>query len=477
MKTFITLSIFLISGISLAAQGTFANPVEIYSGRSDTESRYFFQLGDLNGDGLIDLSTSVFGLASGGTVNVHLNDNSSPFFSETPNELSGEEPSSFYYFGLADLDGDQVDDFLADNGYYTAENASLNYQFVPYQTEENDLNYVTSGDLNDDGYVDIIMTNTSAVYAAINDQSGSFDELRLLSDGGSSLLDFEVPLPGIADFNGDDLQDILIYPSFFNDSVSLSLQQEDGSFIETSLPVTQADILGIFPPAQVYTLFGSDYNNDGHIDVIYENEVGVYALLNEGDGVFNTVTTLHTKDSASGLDIFADFNLDGQVDQLRRLPSQNKIRLFLLDENQNVTTTENVVNDSGFQPKAVDFDQDGDLDVIVEIFDTESGWRLFLCENLTINNPTSSVEVGPSFELNIYPNPIINKLQIDIIDERFTKGNIELYNIAGHLLASYPLINGQNDIQLSEQFPRGSVLYRLSDDKGIIWANGKLLKH
>ena len=94
-------------------------------------------------------------------------------------------------------------------------------------------------------------------------------------------LDGEQPLDiAVADVNGDGIPDLII-ANVLTDSISQLLGTGTGSFVNGD---------DIFLPAEPFALLAADLNGDGFPDLaISENNIGLEARLNDGQGNFNAI--------------------------------------------------------------------------------------------------------------------------------------------------------------------------------------------
>jgi len=247
---------------------------------------------------------------------------------------------------------------------------------------------IASGDLNEDGSLDIITANqdSDSLTVFLNDGSGRFGApngeyvgvLNGTSDRGSVNSPLSALVP--ADVNGDGKPDLVFF------SIG------NGTAEPNNLFVVLNDGTGHFSVPRVTPIFDAltnpfdfvfaDFRNVGHADVIaiglqfatYKRFVS-YAKGN-GDGTFAFPTQLPT----DGLTLTAaDFNHDGKPDVVIARPSSNpasspyELAIFL----GNGDGTFNAVGSIPFGPSGNcgpsrsyvgDFNGDGKLDVLVRMY-------------------------------------------------------------------------------------------------------------
>ncbi|HET7196054.1 MAG TPA: VCBS repeat-containing protein [Nocardioides sp.] len=236
-----------------------------------------------------------------------------------------------YGVGIADVDGDAINDVLAatdwtnGSGAYQTPDGSQHrlWRFRgsdpwtsigadpqdvdTWSTSGVNQNYGASGldtgDLDHDGDVDVVVTTDAGVDIFSNDGDGNFVlDRHLLTD--------DTLIAATGDIDDDGLTDLLAVPW---DEVRAWRQTDTGA-----LSADQEPLFSDFP--QIYTLLVVDLNGDGLNDVIAQNGVWVKARLQRTRGGFGEVRTLFSGwDEAGewvGLNMLAvgDVNADGAAD-------------------------------------------------------------------------------------------------------------------------------------------------------------------
>lgn len=241
-------------------------------------------VGDFNDDGHLDLGVTsnspyyryfpgygnyFYGYA--GNANVLLGNGDGTFSGPNVTELG---LGYHYSAAVADLNGDGVDDFATVNyDYWTASvllgDASGFLQGpTSYGVGPNPY-AVTAGNLNNDGHVDLVVTNLggSSVNVLLGNEFGSFASASYAVGNG--------PLSvAIGDFNGDLEADIATVNRYDN-TLSVLYGVGDGTF---SRPVN-------LPGTGAYALVVEDFNGDGRPDLATVNDFSnnVSVLINDGN--------------------------------------------------------------------------------------------------------------------------------------------------------------------------------------------------
>lgn len=172
---------------------------------------------------------------------------------------------------------------------------------------------IASGDVNADGKLDLLVSNSAdnTVSVMLGDGSGGFSAATGPLAVGT--LPFGM---AIADFNGDSKMDIAV-ANTGDGTVSILLGDGSGGFSTTG------STINIGATAAPIKLIASDINADSKADLLVANENGdsVSVLLGNGSAGF-TATTVTVGAHPVNLAL-ADFNADGKAD------------LAVLNENDN----------------------------------------------------------------------------------------------------------------------------------------------
>jgi hypothetical protein len=236
----------------------------------------------------------------------------------------------------------------------------------------------TWGDYNNDGFVDLYVTNSSGVlnnflYRNLGD--GSFQRIvtgSIVNDGGHSRganwVDYD---------NDHDLDLFVANESNENEFLYKNLLTETG--IDSFVRIT-ADPL-VTNGATSWSGSWGDYDNDGDLDVFIANNSGQNnnLFVNQGDGSFfklpvnfgDVVDDSGASASSGWGDIDNDGDLDLLVTNAYGLPQKSFLYLNRLTETGSAifdrVFTGNIVNDLGYNYGFAwgDYDEDGDLDAYV----------------------------------------------------------------------------------------------------------------
>src|SRR5579864_6120587 len=167
--------------------------------------------------------------------------------------------------------------------------------------------FMFAGDFNGDGKLDLaIAQNTSGpptIAILLVNGDGTFTALTPFSTGGSSIALFQ-----IADLNNDGKLDLIV-TDYLKGQVQIFLGKGDGTFQPPTNIAT-----GRFPGGVAL----ADFNGDGKLDILLTNELDntLEFFSGNGDGTFNSgvVMPLPAGFPPANVIIVDDFNLDGKLD-------------------------------------------------------------------------------------------------------------------------------------------------------------------
>ena len=234
-------------------------------------------------------------------------------------------------------------------------------------------------DANQDGLPDLLLSDGGAgLHLALNQGNAeprfrdAENEWGLGREGlGVGNGDFL----SIADYNGDGLPDFL-----YNLGKGVLARNADGQRYELA---PEAGVsYASESPWKLGTAFG-DYDNDGDLDLFVPQNGRPFLYLNNGDGTFTNII-METGDLAvTGVDacsaVWGDVNIDGLQDLIVAYPNA-PARLFLnkgngeMDDETFVSGLPSYRCSTGSTGMALaDYDNDGDLDLLITGERTESG--------------------------------------------------------------------------------------------------------
>ncbi len=224
------------------------------------------ELGDVNGDGFLDIYIQASTNGGTKTANLYINDGTGNFTLPTGQPF-GERSSGDAAFG--DVDGD------------------------------GDLDLIATGIMN-------FFTDDPFTTLFINDGNGNFTELMSTP--------FEIVNSSSVEFfdaEGDGDLDVILLGENLSGNHSTTFYQNDGLGNFTQIGDSFTDFSG----GQIAI---GDADNDGDLDVLMsgttsvDNETHLY--VNDGSGAYTLSTTTNLPGAIAGESKFADFDNDGDLD-------------------------------------------------------------------------------------------------------------------------------------------------------------------
>jgi len=214
---------------------------------------------------------------------------------------------------------------------------------------------VATGDLNGDGYLDLVVANgdDNNVAVLFGNPDGKFQPAIRFAAGNGPVSVV------IADFNGDGNLDIATANAGVSEptqSVSVLLGDGNGNF---GTPINSST--GTYPMAMAV----GDVNNDGIPDLVLAQETVVTILLGVGDGSFLPPVNYMTGGAKLRSITLGDFNNDGNIDIAAGDYLYNNVEVLLGDGLGNFGAAATYSVDGHSNDVAVgDFNNDGNLDLV-----------------------------------------------------------------------------------------------------------------
>ncbi len=204
----------------------------------------------------------------------------------------------------------------------------------------------TIGDLNNDGFLDVVGTNTgSTIQVALGRGDGTFTELTLQNYVGQAFR-----LNNLADIDGDGNLDVVSS----NSNGTLSILRGNGNGTFGAVQAVGTALSG----ANVYNGVVKDMDGDGRLDALSVDYSGGRVLMwkGNGDGTFQSRTITANTAFNFHFDV-GDINGDGRQDIL--------LDTNLLIQNEDGTFRNGPNVGSASAPvRLADIDNDGNLDVV-----------------------------------------------------------------------------------------------------------------
>ncbi|MBF9142889.1 T9SS type A sorting domain-containing protein [Hymenobacter properus] len=389
-----------------AAWGQSFGPVSTYNvGTTDPNS---VALGDMNGDGRLDIVTVNPSAAS---VGVLLGQVGGGFGNPTFYPAGGPTTAPLAGVAVGDLNADGRLDIVMSSATTNAVAVLLGQaaggfaSAVFYSTGAfSGPAGLTLGDVNRDGRLDIVTANlnSSTVGVLLGQAGGTF--APAMQYGFSSTLSFT----GVAlgDMNGDSWPDIVTVTAGAT-SVGVLLGQAAGGFAAATQYPTGANSNNL---TNVTNLVLSDVNQDGRLDIVTANYRGanVAVLLGQATGGFGAAISYSTG-STPLTAVVGDVNGDGQADIVTANfgASANTASVLLGQPGGTfAAAVQYNIGSPGIVRSIALGDVNGDrrLDIVTTTTNTGSGTAgVFL--NTGTYTPLSTARTATAVDITLSPNP------------------------------------------------------------------------
>ncbi len=346
---------------------------------------------DYDCDGYEDLFIPSYNMEQNSVLYKNLGDGS--FEKITDNNLVNDEVNSVVA-SWADYNNDLRTDVLIANNSGQSDLLYTNICGGSFSLTS-DLEIFTDGgfshgaswaDYDNDGWLDVFISdyakaNRNRLYK--NNADGTFE--KVYDENISSILCASIGAVW-GDLNNDGYPDLVV-PNNEEENVFF-INQQDGSFNKAILNEIGNSVgcsLG-------------DYDNDGDLDLFFANSSGQDNFLyeNDGTGSFTQVTdsVVSTDGGHSHGSTFSDFNNDGHLDLLVSNDRDGPSYLYINqgDGSFEKNTTDPIVNTIGqsFGVGACDYDKDGDQDIYISNHSNEEN---FFYQNQTTDQNWSAIQL------------------------------------------------------------------------------------
>jgi flagellin-like hook-associated protein FlgL len=273
---------------------------------------------------------------------------------------------------------------------------------------------ITSGDINADGYPDLVSADNGSGTGSIflGNGNGTFKTRTTVAAGINPDTSMH------ADLNGDGKQDIVISDGS-SSTLSIFLGNGDGTFKGRSTTAA-----GAFP----FQVLAIDVNGDGRLDLVSDASLDniVSVSLSNGDGTFKSRTTYSTG-SVPKFFSSSDINGDGFLDLM--VPDNGGSGVSILLGNGNGTFAARTTIATSANPYtviSVDLSGDGKIDIVSA--DTGGGVLSFFLGNGNGTFATrSTIAPGGSAPFQVSATDVNNDGIFDLVSSDRGGNNVSIY--------------------------------------------------
>ena len=343
-------------------------------------------LGDINGDGRLDIITT----NNNDSNSSVLLGNGNGTFQGQQTFATGTQPRTVT---LGDVNGDGRLDIITANA--VSDNISvllgtggsaINATFLPQQTfaTGNSPSFVTLGDVNSDGKLDIVSANraSNTTSVLLGNGNGTFGAQATFATGT------QPRTVTLGDVNGDGNLDI-ITANISSTFVSVLLGNGNGAFKAQSTFAVGGNSRARFVKL-------GDVNSDGKLDIVTSNGTSNSAsvLLGNGNGTFQTSATFATGSNALSMTL-GDVNGDGRLDIITGNNTSNDVSVLLGNGDGTFQTQSTFATGTPtFSSTLGDVNGDGRLDIITANYGSAS--TSVLLNSLAFTGQTATFSSGPT---------------------------------------------------------------------------------
>jgi hypothetical protein len=305
--------------------GTFQPAVTYLTGGHRSNSA---AIGDVNADGKIDLLVADTDVDGNGTVELLLGNGDGTFQPPVSHGVGAFAANSV---ATADMNGDGKLDLIVAGSCTACTNGIVSMQLgngdgtfqppVNYASGGSQSDSLAVGDVNEDGKLDVLVSNGSGVGVLVGNGNGTLQAGMMYDAGG-----FSPDSTVVGDVNGDGIQDLIVLNicTKSNDCSSGSVGVLLGNGDVTFKAPLNYDSGGALP----LSVAVGDVNGDGKLDLIVANQcakgsncpndtstVGTLeVLLGKGDGTFQSPVGYSSGGYRAYSVVLGDVNQDGKLD-------------------------------------------------------------------------------------------------------------------------------------------------------------------
>jgi hypothetical protein len=316
-----SLTLFALAPAAAAAPSAFSlGPVETY-GTGTAVFGAAVRIADMNADGASDVVVAADDSGAGGGAILVFPQLADGTLGD-PERFPFDGYSSVATLEVADLDGDGLPDVVL-SGWGTGALVEYGTMFGgldgPYTLFDSDLHDVTTGDVDQDGDLDILAVPNGPVgiYAFVNEGNGGFSARQLTQELYGTALAY-------GDVTGDGILDLVTAGIGWDWMLAVHAGRADGTF---EAPTAWTD----GRPSLTGSLAVADFDGDGALDATVADLADSDALLHvfpSGGGSARTYAGYERP----GAMVAADVDGDGDADLVVAHPGRGMVSVHLQED-------------------------------------------------------------------------------------------------------------------------------------------------
>ena len=359
--------------------------------------------------------------------------------------------------GFTDMDGDGFKDLIYSGTFWDeiiwrknlngqGDFGSKNVIFGGFGNDEYPSFFLA--DVDGDGLEDLITESESEYYMYLSWHkkltNGSFGDRQIIGefywDSNSIYAD---------DVDNDGDVDILYVDRYYDKILWYKNTNGLGNFVLQQIITTDA--------IETRELYTADLDGDGDMDVLsasYDDNKIAWYKNTDGNGLFGNQQIIST-DATGAYSVKAvDLDNDGDMDVISASSSDDKIAWYENLDGLGSFGDQQIITINANSARLVDFadiDNDGDIDILsASAYDGTIAWYE--------HSPILGVNTSNQLDFSLYPNPTSGKLTINSNQKI---NNIEVYSQLGQLILSVP---HKNEIDISF-LNSGIYFIKITDEK------------
>ncbi|CAF0789784.1 unnamed protein product [Adineta ricciae] len=374
---------------------------------------YFVAVSDLNNDQQLDILVTNYDVDN---IGILYNDGNATF----RNIVTYPTGDGSYPYSLAvgDLNNDNRSDVVVANynsdniGIFFADaNGNFNEQ-ITYSTGHNSgPQMIAVGHFNEDSYLDIavVCQYSSSLNIFLMENDGVFSKQNVYPLGAS----IEPNSLATGDLNEDGYLDVVV-TTLYGRNIHVLIGSSDGTFRNVAIYSTGSG-------SRPYSCAITDWNNDQHLDIVVSNCLTDNIVLFEGygNGTFSLEQNYSTGTGSCPMSIaFGYFNDDSLVDIAVTNHDSDTLGVFLGYTYMNGKREATYSTGSASQPRAValgNFNSDDYLDIVMANYGLGNIDILLGHANATFSMQTTFSTGVLSFPTSLAIGDVDNDEKLDVI--------------------------------------------------------------